>query len=95
VVLGLAKSTVSGLVNLLERDGLVRREPDPADSRAVRVTLTPRGREVADVFYAQTRARIERLPGSLTAAERATLAELLGRVTDDNHVSAIFMDTSG
>jgi DNA-binding MarR family transcriptional regulator len=94
-VLGLAKSTVSGLVNLLERDGLVRREPDPGDSRAVRVTLTPRGREVADEFYARTRARIERLPGSLTAAERATLAELLGRVTDDNHVSAIFMDTSG
>ncbi|MDT9593671.1 MarR family transcriptional regulator [Nocardioides zeae] len=43
---------VTGLVDGLERDGFVTREPDPSDRRAQRVTLTPRGREVADGLVA-------------------------------------------
>jgi DNA-binding MarR family transcriptional regulator len=89
-VLGLAKSTVTGMVNLAERNGLVRREADPADSRAVRVGLTAAGRTVADGCFTDTSRRIEQLSASLTADERATLAALLRRVTDDNQVSAIF-----
>src|SRR5215471_8679014 len=42
-MLGLAKSSLSGLVDRTERNGLVRREPDPQDTRAVRVALTPEG----------------------------------------------------
>ena len=40
VVLGLAKSSLTGLVDRTERNGLVQREPDPQDTRAVRVALT-------------------------------------------------------
>ncbi|GIE92003.1 MarR family transcriptional regulator [Actinoplanes regularis] len=36
-VLGLAKSSPTGLVDRSERSGLVERGPDPEDSRAVRV----------------------------------------------------------
>jgi DNA-binding MarR family transcriptional regulator len=39
----LSQSRVSRVVSGLEADGLVRREPDPADSRAVTVVLTPQG----------------------------------------------------
>ncbi|WP_306205217.1 MarR family winged helix-turn-helix transcriptional regulator [Actinoplanes sp. RD1] len=92
VVLGLAKSTVTGLVNNLERDGLVRREAGFHDSRVVSVALTERGREVADGFYTKTKRQIEQFPASLTAAELETLTSLLARVAQDNNVSAIFMD---
>lgn len=37
--LALAHSTVSGIVDRLERHGFVRREPDPCDRRGVRITL--------------------------------------------------------
>ncbi|WP_305783477.1 MarR family winged helix-turn-helix transcriptional regulator [Symbioplanes lichenis] len=92
VVLGLAKSTVTGLVNNLERDGLVRREADFHDSRAVSVALTEHGREVADGFYTRTKRQIEQFPASLTPAELETLTGLLARVAQDNNVSAIFME---
>ena len=39
----LSQSRVSRVVSGLEDQGLVRREPDPTDSRAVTVVLTPRG----------------------------------------------------
>ncbi|PRY44831.1 DNA-binding MarR family transcriptional regulator [Umezawaea tangerina] len=91
-VLGLAKSSVTGLVDRTERGGLVRREPDPDDSRAVRVALTPHGGELAERFYTETHRRIEQLPGSLSAAELETLTDLLARVVDDHDVSAIFME---
>src|ERR671919_2504205 len=37
----LSKQTMTTLVRLAERDGLVQRRPDPADGRAARVHLTP------------------------------------------------------
>src|SRR5579872_4936260 len=36
---------ITGLVDHLERDGLVERVPDKADRRSVRARLTPAGRE--------------------------------------------------
>ena len=38
----LSKQTMTTLVRLAERDGLVARQPDPADARATLVSLTPR-----------------------------------------------------
>jgi DNA-binding MarR family transcriptional regulator len=40
----LSKQTMTTMVRLLERDGLVRRLPDPRDGRATRVFLTARAR---------------------------------------------------
>ncbi|SFK13919.1 MarR family winged helix-turn-helix transcriptional regulator [Amycolatopsis sacchari] len=93
-VLGLAKSTVTGLIDRTERPGLVRRERDPGDSRAVRVALTEHGREIAEAFFADIYRRIEELQISLTATERRTLAQLLSRVVADNKVSVVFMEPS-
>jgi DNA-binding MarR family transcriptional regulator len=40
----LSKQTMTTMVRLLERDGFVRRERDPADGRAFRVVLTAKAR---------------------------------------------------
>jgi DNA-binding MarR family transcriptional regulator len=91
-MLGLAKSSLTGLVDRTERNGLVRREPDPRDTRAVRVALTPQGSRLAERFYAETCRRVDGLPAGLSGAERDTLAGLLGRVVRDNEVPVVFME---
>ena len=40
----LSKQTMTTMVRLVERDGFVRRERDPADGRAFRVVLTAKAR---------------------------------------------------
>jgi DNA-binding MarR family transcriptional regulator len=42
---------VTGLVDHLERDGLVERIPDPQDRRSVRAALTPAGRERIEAIW--------------------------------------------
>ncbi len=91
-ILGLAKSSLTGLVDRTERHGLVRREPDSRDLRAVRVALTPRGSKLAEEFYDETCRRVEKLPAALGDDERATLARLLGRVVLDNKVPEVFLE---
>ena len=62
----LSKQTMTTLVRLAERDGLVVREPDPADARAVVVTLSERAREfapVAERVLAQLDRRVAKLLG--------------------------------
>jgi DNA-binding MarR family transcriptional regulator len=96
-VLGLAKSSLTGLVDRCAQRGLVRRGPDPEDARAVQVALTPVGSELAEKFYVETCRRIEMLSTGLNDADRDTLATLLlatllGQVVQDNEVPVVFME---
>jgi len=43
--LACVRSNVTQLVDRLETDGLVRREPDPADRRSIRAVVTDTGRD--------------------------------------------------
>jgi DNA-binding MarR family transcriptional regulator len=45
----LSKQTMTTMVRLLERDGLVRRERDPDDGRAFRIALTAKARRFEPV----------------------------------------------
>jgi DNA-binding MarR family transcriptional regulator len=45
----LSKQTMTTMVRLLERDGLVRRDPDPDDGRAFRIVLTSKARRFEPV----------------------------------------------
>jgi DNA-binding MarR family transcriptional regulator len=91
-ILGLAKSSLTGLVDRCERNGLVERGPDAHDSRAVRVALTQRGRSFGEDFYVETCRRVAQLTTGFTAAERDTLGELLGRVVLGNKVPVVFLE---
>ena len=91
-VLGLAKSSLTGLVDRTAQRGLVHREPDPEDRRAVRVALTEPGWELVEEFYAATCRRIDELPSGLTEAEITRLSRLLARLVRENEVPAVFME---
>jgi MarR family transcriptional regulator, lower aerobic nicotinate degradation pathway regulator len=79
-LLGLDKSSVTGLIDRAQKRGLVERAPSPTDRRATLVTLTEAGRELVTKasaeFTADVTAVLERLP----AADRATLAGLISRL---------------
>ena len=45
----LSKQTMTTMVRLLERDGLVERAPDPDDGRATRIVLTAKARRFEPV----------------------------------------------
>lgn len=68
--------TMTRLVQEMERAGLVRREADPADARAVRVRWTRKGERVLrrgrELRLAQLEARLQRLaPSEIAQLERA------------------------
>lgn len=78
--LGLNRSHLVGYLDEVEQRDLVRRERDPHDRRRQRVALTPAGRKlVRRLKEAADRSQTEFLR-PLTAAERTTLMELLGRI---------------
>ena len=55
--MSVSNPTMSGLIEQLVRAGLVRREPDPVDRRAVRLTITEKGRaQLATTQAVLTRA---------------------------------------
>jgi DNA-binding MarR family transcriptional regulator len=91
-VLGLAKSSLTGLVDRCAQRGLVRREPDPQDARGVQVALTEKGSELVEEFYVETCRRVEELTTGLDETDRHALAHLLGRVVEDNEVPVVFME---
>jgi DNA-binding MarR family transcriptional regulator len=82
--LGLDKSTISGLVDRAEKRGLLRRETNPADGRAVDVFLTEEGAELAERGAAQIARSLSPMTGRLTRAEARRLTTLLEIIIDDN-----------
>jgi DNA-binding MarR family transcriptional regulator len=79
----LSKQTMTTMVRLAERDGLVERSPDPGDRRATRVRLTAKGRRfkpVAERVLSELDERARAILGerALASASRALreLAEL-------------------
>jgi DNA-binding MarR family transcriptional regulator len=69
--------TMTNRVDRLVERGFVRRSPDPADRRGVRVELSDSGRRAVDGAFTDLLKREHALLESLTDTERAELAELL------------------
>jgi DNA-binding MarR family transcriptional regulator len=66
----LSKQTMTTMVRLAERDGLVERRPDPDDGRAARVYLTARGRQLEKVV-GRALAELDSLVGERLGVRRA------------------------
>ena len=71
---------VTGITDMLEREGLVERLPDPADRRAILVRLTPAGRRSFAAMAAEHERWVVEAFDELTGREMATMATLLARL---------------
>jgi DNA-binding MarR family transcriptional regulator len=75
-----SRASISSALNTLERNGFVARRRGSTDRRLVTVELTDKGADrMAEAFRAANRRERE-MTAALTADERRTLTELLGRL---------------
>ncbi|MDT3699760.1 MAG: MarR family transcriptional regulator [Thermincola sp.] len=65
--MGLSASTITGLVDRLERDNYVRRSRESSDRRVVRVFLTPEGKQILANKQSSGNSFSEEIAAKLTA----------------------------
>lgn len=68
--LGIDITTFSRQIKTLEKKGLIKRNPDPADRRVNLLVLTPEGQTVEKRIDERMKAFIERILSQLTEFER-------------------------
>ena len=78
--LSCVKSNITQLVDRLEADGLVARQPDPNDRRAKLAALTPAGRKAVKEGVRVRQAGEREVLGRLTQEEAQQLNTLLSKM---------------
>jgi DNA-binding MarR family transcriptional regulator len=78
--LALEKSTVSRLLNGLEKHGLAVRTQDPDDSRQKLIILTDKGREIRDESVQIARTLLAETQSGITDTELFLCRDVLGRM---------------
>jgi DNA-binding MarR family transcriptional regulator len=71
---GISMPTLTGIVDRLVRAGILARERDPNDRRAVRVHFTPKGKDMRDRHRRFRVERIGEMLKRLNSGERGELA---------------------
>jgi len=74
------RTTMGGIVDRLEKEGLVKRLPHPDDRRAYQVFLTDRGKTMEDELCALAICAQKKLTAPLTSEEQAMLIRLLEKL---------------
>ena len=77
---GVTRATMTGLIDTLEKDHLVVREPDPSDRRTIHVLLTPEGRARLDAMLPEYFQCVSDILQPLTESERMHLVRLLQKI---------------
>jgi len=72
-----SQPAITQLVARLERDGLVKRSPDPGDRRAVLVRVTAAGARIVRTRHRDRVAQLTRLVDQLTPEERSAVGAAL------------------
>jgi len=75
-------ATVTRVVQRMESAGLVRREPDPEDSRRVRLHLTPKGRKVEERCAGASESPVSRVLADTSQARIDEARRLLGALVE-------------
>ncbi|MEU9183229.1 bifunctional helix-turn-helix transcriptional regulator/GNAT family N-acetyltransferase [Streptomyces sp. NPDC048484] len=75
--LSLDSGYLSRILNKFEQDGLIERTPSERDPRRRRITLTPRGRETADLLAERARESVASLLDAVSPADRPRLADAM------------------
>ena len=74
------RATIGGVVDRLERKGLIRRTVSPRDKRSKTMTATPAGRALLEVSLPHVERVQDRLLAPLSPDERETFLRLLNAV---------------
>lgn len=74
------QSTLSRALDGLAADGLIRREPDPDDSRATRVALTDTGRAAFEALWPHMARAHDEMFRGIDAGERAAFVATLQQI---------------
>ena len=77
---GVKRATMTGLLDGLERKGLVERIAHPEDRRKLGIRLTNKGRQLLDEMLPGYYDHIGKLMANLSEKERQSLGLLLGKV---------------
>ena len=78
--LGIDRSTLVSIVDMLEKRGLIRREPSPTDRRSHALVLSVEGAAFLRAIRPRLDAHEAEIARNLSAAERAQLRDLLQRL---------------
>ena len=82
------RSNVTGLVDRLEKRGLVKRTSDPGDRRVHRVKLTREGKSIMAKVLPEYYGAAEDVLGKLTPAAAGRLAKSLDEISQQAHTVA-------
>jgi len=74
------RTTMGGIIDRLEKEGLVERRHHPEDRRAYQVFLTPRGKSREEELSALAGQVIRKVTAHLTGEEHQTLIRLLEKI---------------
>lgn len=81
--LGVTATNITALVDALEKDGMVTRQPHPSDRRATMIELTAKAERKMTENCAHFKERVSELFGVFSAAEQKTLLSFLERMKGD------------
>jgi len=76
----ISTSAMTNRLDRLQKRGLIERQADPSDRRALRIVLTETGFALADRIVVSHVASEERLVSALSSEERAELRRLLAKI---------------
>jgi DNA-binding MarR family transcriptional regulator len=77
---GVTRGTITGLLDGLEKDGLVKRQPHPEDRRRLVVQLTPQGQQKLTQMLPEHFCRTTGMMAYLTGDEKKMLIQLLSKL---------------
>jgi DNA-binding MarR family transcriptional regulator len=80
--IGVSRATITGLLDGLEREGLLKRVDDREDRRRITVTLTANGRKLLERILPDHFRKIAGMMSNLSENDRRKMMELLGRVRE-------------
>jgi DNA-binding MarR family transcriptional regulator len=89
-MLRLERPGLSGLVDRIERRGLLLRSTAEHDRRVVTLTPTARGQQVAEAFYAEVSDRLLEVVAHLSADDRHQFERIATSIVHATCVPAVF-----
>jgi MarR family transcriptional regulator, organic hydroperoxide resistance regulator len=78
--IGRAKSTVTGMIHTLEKEGYLEKTTCSIDKRNVYIGLTEKGERIRESFYETSKTLLERFYSGFSDDEKEVLVGLLNRI---------------